>query len=127
MTALAMDSVALAIWCETHTHLLRAPFDAIKMVSLPRQARGKHGNIGKALKKRCVFRSQEAHLGFAALAIRATSDFAAVLKHAGQAEQAANYTATAMRLAKELRARPSTTGRGEEWYTDYGADGKPYF
>jgi len=71
--------------------------------------------------------SQEAHLGFAALAIRATSDFAAVLKHAGQAEQAANYTATAMRLAKELRARPSTTGRGEEWYTDYGADGNPLF
>ena len=36
-----------------------------------------------------MFVSQEAHLGFAALAIRATSDFAAVLKHAGQAEQAA--------------------------------------
>ena len=55
MTALAMDSVALAIWCETHTHLLRAPFDAIKMVSLPRQARDKHGNIGKALKRDAFF------------------------------------------------------------------------
>ena len=68
----------------------------------------------------------EAHLGFAALAIRATGDFAAVLKQAGQTSMAANYTATAARLAKQLRARPSTTGRGSEWYDDYGVHAASY-
>ena len=68
----------------------------------------------------------EAHLGFAALAIRATDDFAAVLKHAGQAAQAANYSATAQRLAKQLRARPATTVPGGEWWADYGVHAASY-
>ena len=60
------------------------------------------------------------------MAIRATGDFAAVLKQAGQSEMATNYTQTAARLAKQLRARPSTTGRGSEWYDDYGVHAASY-
>ena len=51
---------------------------------------------------------------------------AAVLKHAGQAAQAANYSATAQRLAKQLRARPATTVQGGEWWADYGVHAASY-
>ena len=74
----------------------------------------------------CGHCNVEANLGFAALAIRATVDFAAVLKHAGQVQLASNYTQTAARLAKQLRSRPSTTGRGSEWYDDYGVHAASY-
>ena len=66
----------------------------------------------------------EVQLGFAALVIRACGDFAATLRHAGDAGNATRYAGTAQRLAARLRARPSSGGGA--WHEDYGVHAAAY-
>ena len=45
---------------------------------------------------------------------------------AGDHINATRYKATAARLAKQLRARPSTTVPGGDWTADYGVHASSY-
>eukprot|EP01043_Picozoa_sp_COSAG02_P057539 COSAG02_NODE_7002_length_3233_cov_3.705807_2_plen_663_part_01 len=68
----------------------------------------------------------EVQLTFAAFTIRACNDFATSLAKAGDRLNATKYNNTAARLAKRLRARPSTTVQGGDWTADYGVHAASY-
>ena len=68
----------------------------------------------------------EVQLAFAAFTIRACNDFATSLAQAGDHVNATKYNHTAVRLAKQLRARPSTTVPGGDWTSDYGVHAASY-
>jgi hypothetical protein len=72
----------------------------------------------------CGSCNTEVQIGFAALTVRACGDFAATLAHAGDAVNASKYIATAARLAKQLRARPASTGGA--WHEDAGVHAAAY-
>jgi hypothetical protein len=66
----------------------------------------------------------EVQLVFSALTIRACDDFATSLAKAGDAANATKYKATAARLAKLLRTRPSIAPG--DWMADYGVHASSY-
>jgi hypothetical protein len=68
----------------------------------------------------------EVQLTFAAFTIRACNDLATSLAKAGDHVNASKYNSTAVRLAKQLRARPSTTVPGGDWTADYGVHAASY-
>ena len=68
----------------------------------------------------------EAQLSFAAFTIRACNDLAISLGKAGEHANATKYNSVAVRLAKQLRARPSATAPGGDWTADYGVHSASY-
>jgi hypothetical protein len=72
----------------------------------------------------------EVQLVFAAFTVRACADLATSLRMAGDHANATRYSAIAARLAKQIRARPSTTVAGAaaagNWTADYGVHAASY-
>lgn len=69
----------------------------------------------------CFFSDRSHTLHF-----RPGHDFSASLKQAGDHANATKYAADAARLAKQLRARPSSLVKGGEWWEDYGVHAAAY-
>eukprot|EP01062_Namystynia_karyoxenos_P083698 TRINITY_DN9679_c0_g1_i1.p1 TRINITY_DN9679_c0_g1~~TRINITY_DN9679_c0_g1_i1.p1 ORF type:complete len:895 (+),score=198.83 TRINITY_DN9679_c0_g1_i1:67-2685(+) len=68
----------------------------------------------------CGTCNNEAQLAFAGLVIRACTDFAASLRHAGQTSRADHYSETVRNLTQVLRQRPCPGDSSAPWYACYG-------